>query len=164
MGGVMLAGKARPLQAESSSPSPPAIPTTGGITPDNEGGCLGFRAPGNPDEQFSYITVSSGIDRSCGIIIDNDNSVDGSEVHHEVQCWSDTEQQMGAEFSPPLVIATSAKPVTMTATLSNLDREQIILSDDGQIVLPAREAQTTLTAEVVEDDFKEPQIDYTIGP
>ena len=121
-----------------------------GVTPDNRAVCWGDNVRRQtmpiPDEKF--IAVSSGVSHNCGITSDN-----------MAVCWG---SNLDRQSAPPPIAPIAADSTTIIATVSDSDKLQISISDNGQAVIPAGSARAALIASVADDNIIEPEIDYII--
>ena len=96
-----------------------------------------------------FLAISAGGDHTCGITYDNGIACWGSAMHNRT--------------SPPQIHLTAADPVTIAATVSDADRGQLIISGDGQAIIPAGETQIILTVTAADDNISEPETVYAIA-
>ena len=128
-----------------------------GITVANEAVCWGDDSFGesSPPSGKKFIAASAGWSHSCGITIAN-----------EAVCWGSDENdnnELTGQSSPPQITPIVAHPITITATVSAADREQLSISDNGRAVIPAGETRATLSVRVNDDNIAETETDHIIG-
>ena len=130
---------------------------TCGITAANEAVCWGDDSFGesSPPPGKKFIAASAGWSHTCGITAAN-----------EAVCWGSDENdnnELTGQSSPPQITPIAAHPITITATVSAADREQLSLSDNGRAVIPAGETRATLSVRVSDDNIAETETSHIIG-
>ena len=95
-----------------------------------------------------FIAISGGRDHTCGITTDNEVICRGSDRF--------------GQRSPPRITPLAADPIVISAMISDEDRKQIALSDNGRVVIPVGSARAILTVAARDDEVSEPEVGYTI--